>query len=471
MRKLLINAAIVGLLALPTASWATNGYWSTGYGTKSKAIAGACVAMRFGAMCAAANPGSLVFVGSRVEAGLAVFSPSRGFTANDDMESPPENYAFIPPGEYESENEHFLIPHFAYNHMINERSSIGVAIGANGGMNTEYGSPDNPNYPFPAIFSAFNPSNQEGMNQLPGIEQFDATSPTGVDLMQLFIGVTYSYKLNENHGVGITPIFAIQSMEVQGLEPFKMFSKHPDYVTGNGRDISYGGGLRVGWSGEIAEGLILGASYQTELWMSRFDEYKGLFAEEGKFNTPANLDLGFSYKFAPKWTFAFGYQRIFYGDIKAVSNRSDIVFSSDRLGPDAVAMMSDAGLQVASGMGDNPALGSDNGLGFGWDDLNVLKFGLQWEYSPTWTFRAGYSHAGNTFEGSQALFNIIAPATVKDHYTFGFSHAIRDNHEISFAFTYADNKKVYGTNPNTGPQTGYLEMNQWEAELGWSMKF
>ena len=471
MKKQYLQAAVFTALALPVTSWATNGYWSTGYGTKSKAIAGACVAMRFGAMCSAINPGSLAFVGNRMEAGAAVFAPSRGFTANADLEMPPQNFAFIPPGEYESDNDYFLIPHFGYNRMLDEHSAIGVAIGANGGMNSEYGAPDNPMFPLPAVFSAFNPSNRPGMGQIPGIENFDATSPTGIDMMQLFIGVTYSRKLNEQHGIGVTPILAVQSMEVQGLEPFKMFSKHADYVTGNGRDFSYGGGLRVGWSGEAADGLLLGASYQTRMWMSKFDEYKGLLAEEGGFDIPPNMDLGFSYKFDPAWTFAFGYQRIFYSDVKSIGNSSDMVFTPDRMGPETVAMLAGMGMPTAPGMGGNPALGSDNGLGFGWDDIDIFKFGLQWMYSPVWTFRAGYSRASDAFPSSQALFNVLAPATVTDHYTFGFTRTLKNKHEINLALTYAANAKIHGQNPNTGPQTGYVEMNQWELELGWAMRF
>ena len=75
--------AALMLLSFSVSGIATNGYWSHGYGPKSKSIAGACVAMSFGAMCAASNPGSLAVVGNRLEIGAALFMPSRGFTADD----------------------------------------------------------------------------------------------------------------------------------------------------------------------------------------------------------------------------------------------------------------------------------------------------------------------------------------------------------------------------------------------------
>ena len=174
------------IVALSSNVYATNGYWSYGYGAQSKSMAGACVAMTFGAMCAASNPASMVHVGNRIDFGFSYFVPTRGFTANNDA-SP--NAASIPPGTYESSNDWFLIPHIGYNYMLDANSAIGISIGGNGGMNTEYGS---------AIFRNFSNPNDPSTQ---------ASSPTGVDLKQMFIGVTYSRKINEQHSLGINPHF------------------------------------------------------------------------------------------------------------------------------------------------------------------------------------------------------------------------------------------------------------------------
>ncbi len=420
----------LGLLLATTLvmpAHATNGYWTHGYGPKSKSMAGACVAMSFGSMCAASNPASMALVGNRMEFGAALFSPHRGFTADNNAQTPP--FASIPPGEYESDNELFLIPYFGYNRVLDENSSLGITVGANGGMNTEYNN---------AVFRNF------------GMGPFQASAPAGVDLKQMFVGVTYARKLDGGHSVGITPILALQAFEAYGLEPFKPFSKHPDKLTNNGTDYAYGGGLRAGWLWQATPELKIGASYQTRLWMSKFEEYKGLFAEEGDFDIPPNLDLGFSYKIRPELTFAFNYQKILFSDVKAVHNRADLVFSPALMGK---------------------GLGTDDGLGFGWDDVDVFKFGVQWEYNPEWTFRAGFSKASQPITATQSLFNTLAPAVVTKHFTFGFGKKFGPNRELNAAFTYAPNETVYGTNPNTGPQTGHLQMDQWEIEIGWTMQF
>lgn len=419
------TGVLVGAMALAGSSLATNGYWTHGFGPKSKSMAGACVAMSFGAMCAASNPGSLAVVGNRFEMGMAVFSPDRGFKADDNAMSPP--YASMPAGTYESANDLFFIPHVAYNQMLDEVSSIGFAFGGNGGMNTEYGSD---------VFRNFN--NPMG----------SATSPAGVDMMQAFLGITYSRKLNEQHSIGITPIVAVQAFEAYGLEPFKALSVAPDKVTGNGHDYAYGGGIKFGWLWQVNSQLNIGASYQSRLWMTEFDDYKGLFAEGGDFDVPSNLDLGFAYKATPDVTLAFNYQRINYSEVAALGNAADMAFVEPK-----------------------PYLGCDDCLGFGWDDVNVYKFGVQWVLDPEWTVRAGYSYASDTFSGSQALFNIIAPAVVKEHFTFGFGKTLSPNSELNVAFSYMPENTVYGTNPNTGPQTGSISMDQWEIEVGWATRF
>ena len=136
-----------------------------------------------------------------------------------------------------------------------------------------------------------------------------------------------------------------------------------------------------------------------------------------------------------------------YEDIKALSNPADLV--------------------MAPG---TPVLGSDDGLGFGWKNQNVYKFGVRYKYSPDLTFRAGYSHGSQVVPSDQALFNVLAPAVVQDHFTFGVSKTLASNNEIHFSLMYSPEEEVHGQNPNTGPQTGHLYMSQWDIEIGWVFK-
>jgi long-chain fatty acid transport protein len=411
-------------LALMSPSHGTNGYSPTGFGTSNKGIVGAGVALPQDALAAATNPAGMALLGHRLDVGAAIFNPNHGFTANDDAQTPP--FPSIPPGRYKSQKDLFLVPHFGWNRPLDDKSTIGVSIGGNGGMNTDYDA---------AIWRNFdNPPT--------------ASAPTGVDFAQLFVGFTYAREVAPGHYLGITPILAAQRFRAEGLEPFRGLSTSPTRVTNNGYDYAWGYGLRVGWLGQLSDRLNLGVSAQTRLEMTRFEDYEGLFAERGDFDTPATITAGLAYEVTPSVTLVFDWQRIFYSDVKALGNSNNLA------------------------LGPGNLLGADNGLGFGWDDINIYKFAVQWAYSPRWIFRAGYSHADQLFENGESLFNVLAPATVQSHASLGLTYHVDKRNSVSLAYTRAFPNRIRGQNQNfTGPQTGHVEMDQHELEVSWGIRF
>ncbi len=435
----------LGLTLTIHSAWATNGYIPYGFGTKSKGMAGVGVALPLDTMGAAVNPASMVLLGERLDLGAALFAPSRSYTAHDDASF---GYPAFATGTFDSDKDYFLIPHVGYNYMLDKQSSIGISIAGIGGMNTEY--------PYD-VFSAFNPrfppnTPDTSLIGQPIPNMPTASSPAGVNLMQLFVGVTYARQLNAVHNVGITPIFAVQRFKAYGLEPFMGVSAYPNQVTNNGYDESYGGGVRIGWLGQFNEQWSVGASYQTRLWMSKLEEYKGLFANGGEFDVPPHLTLGVAYQATPALTLAFDIQHIFYSDIDAVANTHATYLTDANYNPVTV-------------------LGTEDGLGFGWDDMTVAKLGVAWQLRPDFTVRAGYSHANQVIPSSEGLFNIIAPAVIQDHWTLGFTSQINAANELNFSFAYMPTEHVCGTNVNTGNQSGCIQMNQYELELSWGLRF
>jgi len=416
MQKLSVLAlATLMLIAFAAGNaFATNGYFSNGYSLESKSMAGAGVALPQGSLDASSNPASMVFVGKRIDVGLSFFNPNRKYTVTGNPSPPP---AFgLTPGSQDSDSKWFIIPSFGFNWMIDDKSSVGVSIYGNGGMNTNYDT-----------------------------STFYGSSPTGVDLIQLFIAPTYARKIAAKHAFGITPIFAYQSFEAKGLQAFSDFSSRPDKLTNNDHDSSYGFGLKVGYLGEILPKLNIGASVQTKILMSKFNSYKGLFAEQGDFDIPATTTVGLAYKVTPDLTVALDWQKIYYSDVNAINNPflPNIMVSQ---------------------------LGNDNGAGFGWKDINVIKVGVQWESSKEWTWRAGYSYGEQPIPNSEVLFNILAPGVIKHHATLGLTKTMGNN-ELKFALMHAFNEKVKGTNPLDPAQQIEVKMNQWEISAGYTWKF
>ncbi|MCB2102447.1 MAG: outer membrane protein transport protein [Rhodobacterales bacterium] len=400
-------AAAAALSYVQTAQ-ATNGAYSHAFGTRAKGMAGAGTALAQDAIAAGVNPAAMAFVGNRVDVGIEAFMPDREYSSNG---------AAFPITGAESDNKLFLVPDLGVNYEISEKGSLGISIAGNGGMNTEYPK---------TVFAG-------------------GSIPTGVDLSQMFVGVTYAHKLTPNHAIGVTPVFAAQRFKAYGLEPFAGQSTSPGNLTGRGYDYSYGGGFALGYQGKLSDTFRVGVGYISHMYMTPFDKYKGLFAEQGDFDIPPVLNAGVAWEFLPGWTVAADYQRIFYEDVKSISN-------------------------VHTNLPLN--LGSNGGGGFGWQNMNVAKLGLQWVATDALTLRAGASYNTSPFEGDQILFNVLAPAVVRVHASVGATWAFNENHEVSFAYTRAFSNTKSGQGPAAfGGALVNLRMDQHDLAVGYTYKW
>lgn len=430
--KRLLALAVSAACLAPATALATNGYFSHGYGTHSKGLAGAGAALPMSSMDAATNPANMVHVGDRIDAGVALFSPQREYTV-DGMPSGGAGTFPLEPGNIESDSDYFLIPHIGWNKMLNDESSVGVTVYGNGGMNTDYPAHDNP--------VRNNPPGQCPSGTF-------CAGKTGVNLEQLFVNGSYARKINDNASWGLSAIAVYQRFKADGLGSFAPYSSDPANLSNRGNDDSFGFGARLGVQGEVAPGLRLAAAYQTEMEMDEFDKYKGLFAEQGGFNIPASAVLGLAFDVTPSSTLVFDIQKIFYSDINSIGNHM-----LPALAPGS--------------------LGTNDGPGFGWDDMTVYKLGYQWGSSDDWTWRVGVSTGDQPIPNSEVMFNILAPAVMEEHITFGFTKAVGTSNEFNFAAMYAPKSSVKGANPLEAPgqQTIELEMVQYELEASYSWKF
>jgi long-chain fatty acid transport protein len=421
LKGILICSVIlmVGIVFVAQRAYATNGYFANGYGVNDQGLAGAGVALPQDSLDAAVNPANMAFLGKRYDFGLAFFNPNRQYTVTGNPSGFPGTFG-LAPGTVKSNSTLFVIPSFGANWLIDDKSSFGLSIYGNGGMNTDY------------------PTNT-----------FGGSEPTGVDLMQLFIAPTYARKLAPQHAIGITPIFAMQRFSAKGLQAFSAFSSDPNNLTNNGYSYSYGIGARIGYQGAIVPDVLnLGLSYQTRTYMSEFDKYKGLFAEQGDFDIPSNWTAGLAVKATPELTFLFDVQWINYSEVKAINNP---------LLPNLMTAQ----------------LGNDGGAGFGWKDMWIYKVGVQWKSSKEWTWRAGYSFGTQPIPSSEVLFNILAPGVIQEHVTAGFTKAMTDNQDLNVAVTRALANTVNGPNPLEAPgqQNIQLKMDQWQLAASYSWKF
>lgn len=409
----------LALIGLASPALATNGYFSHGYGTISKGMAGTGVAWSQDAIAAAANPAGMSFVADRLDVGLEWFSPRREYEVTGNPAGAPPQFFYLQPGTYESSSEHFPIPHFGYKRDLDDKQSLGLTVFGNGGMNTDY--------------------NQDPMGPYYG-------GSAGVNLEQLFLMGTWSLKLDDKQAIGIAPIVAYQRFEAKGLSNFAMFSSDPANLNDNGTDESWGYGVQIGWQGQVTEQLRLGASYRSRIYMSEFDDYAGLFAEQGDFDIPPMFNVGLAWQ-GGRHHVLFDVQHVSYSEVDAVGNSIQPL------------------LQQQSRLGD------DNGAGFGWDDMTTYKLGYQLDLSEDTQLRAGVSYGEQPIPDEEVLFNILAPGVQEWHYTLGMTTALNDKWDLSAMAFYSPEEEVKGDNPLGPGQTIALRMYQIGTSVSFAYKF
>ncbi len=427
------NLALVLLLLLPISVFATDGYFRHGYGVKYSAIGGSGTALSLSSIGTVTNPAGLAFLGNRYDVNIGLFSPSRSFTVTGNPSMMDGTFGLMP-GTVESESEYFPMPTLGANWMLNETMALGVVFYANGGMNTDYPT---------AVF--LDPNSET----------------TGINLEQMFLGVTYAIEFIKGHSLGISPIIAYQRFNAKGLYNFSGFSQDPTALTGNKKSSSTGFGGRIGYMGKILPCLTFGISYQMKTDMGEFEEYRGLFAESGDFDIPASWNAGIAVVPAKNWTIAADVKQILYSGVKSVNNVLDPMTLSPAF-PDG-----------QGGYVPNPnfaALGTENGAGFGWDDVMAYKFGVIYDGIEGWSFMAGFSHSDNPIPDSEVLLNILAPGVTQNHITCGVTKQLDNNNEITLGFMYAPDGSAKGVNPldPAANQSVELNMSQWQLEIGYA---
>ena len=420
-------AAALALGAALIPAHATNGYFSHGYGVKSKGMAGAGVALAQDAFAGANNPAQSAFAGNRYDVGVDLFMPEREMS---------RTFGPMTLHKAKSEEERFWIPEFGINQSINSNLAMGLTIYGNGGMNTTY-----PSQPALCVF---------GSSQMtPGSNAMCGQGRLGVNLEQLIVAPTVAYQLDAQHSVGLSPLLVYQTFKAYGLQAFSPMtpSQSPQHLSDQGKDSSSGLGVRLGYLGRLNDMVSLGASYSPKINMSKFSAYKELFAEGGDFDNPANYTLGLALKATPALTIALDYQNIQYSGVRSIGNSS---------------------ANTAMGMG---VLGSAQGSGFGWQDVGVVKLGVQWQASDAMTVRAGYSQGDNPIRAQDVSFNILAPGVIEKHVTLGVTMKLDAKSEVSGSYMHALSNSVTGNSFFGNGIQETVTMKQNSLGIQYSRKF
>ncbi len=400
----------VTAVAASSIAHATDGYFLDGVGARSKALGGAGVADGTDATSAALNPAGIVHADNEADLAASVFLPFREFTGSGGP-------GFTPLGKVESDRNAFLLPNIAINWKTIGNpyfDAVTLSLSGNGGMNTTY----------PAAANVF------------------GAGKAGVDLQQMLLSVAVAKKFG-NVSVGVAPIVALQIFQADGLQNFG--------VQNEGKDHEFGAGVRAGVEWSVLPSFRVGVAGSSPIWTNPFTRYKGLFADGGDFDIPANVQAGIAVDVSPAVTLLVDYRHIWFSDTDSVGDPSTLLLQG-------------------------VPLGAKNGPGFGWSDVDSIKAGIEWKYSPKLTLRAGYSYNTQPLNSRDVELNILAPAVIQHHITGGFAYRWSDNVDFELAAVYAPREHVSGTElpPPLGGGAGHtidLSMEQFEVTAGLKYRF
>ncbi len=414
-----VSLTALSLAVSAGVAHATEGYFIEGASARDQGLAGIDSANPGDSLTIGNNPAGLVDVGTQFNGDISVFMPWRGYTASGTM--------LTAPGNVDSERNAFVLPTLGYSHQIDGEQAWGVGMVGNGGMNTTY----------PA--ATFNPNCPPGSA---GSGVF-CMGRAGVDLNQGLIYVGYAHRFG-NFEVGIAPVLGIQVFSAYGLGAFNMFglSSAPAFLSDRSPSYSVGAGVRAGAIYHFNSALSVSVQGSTPIWSTNFANYQGLFAQGGSFDIPATIGAGVSYKVMPTLAVMADYKHIFYSGTASISNPMTPLIPG------------------------SASLGTANGQGFGWRDVDVFGLSFEWNYSDRLTLRAGYAYSTQPITAANVMLNLLAPGTVTSHIGAGFSYLVTHNSQVDFSALYSPRVGVSGQ--EYIPGFGYnpaSNINIWLSEL------
>lgn len=386
------NAAWLSLcMLLPLQAGATLGVFEHGSGIKSLGEGGISYTAGEESTVITANPALAAGLGERFDVGMDELTPDARASISGNSLGPDQ--------AYDSDAHHFYpIPQGGVTMPLAPLWAAGATLYA-GGLGPDYSQSPYARFASPANAAA--------------------SQSASLTLKISGLCLALAHELLPGQSLGAAVNVQHEGMNVKGLSSFAAFSESPGNVSDIGEHGAWGGSLSFGWNGSITPWMTAGASYRSKSWSQRISAYRGLLPDQGLLELPAIYGGAVAFKPLPRLQIALEFERSEYGARHAFGNSVDLLYQGQ-------------------------LLGSSDGPGFGWTNQNAYKLGLSWQAIPRLVLRAGYVYSPANFPPSQTLFNAMAPATLKDHYTAGGTWSLRRGYELSGYLGLAGRNKVGG---------------------------
>jgi len=435
IRKTCVAAATLALMS-PLAALATNGMQLEGYGPIAAGMGGVAMALDNGVAAAANNPATLGLMSGKARLDLALGHLGPRVTSS------------AGPMGARSGGTAYEMPAFGYARRSGD-IVYGLAVFAQGGMGTDYAADS-----FLAMGSGQGVRSELGVGRLIAPLAWKLSKDLTIGGSIDFVWSTLDLKMAASGaqlgqmvtGAGGNLAMALPAL---GGAPWARV----DFTDGSkfsGEAMSTGWAGKLGFHYQLSPELALGGSWHSKTSLRDMKTSDGGaslsafggFKDGGRltvqdFQMPSQTALGIAWQASPTLMLAADVKRIGWAD----------VMKSFRMRYDSQGMGGDVSFALPQN----------------WQDQTVTAVGLAWQASPSLTLRAGYNHAGNPIPAMYV--NPLFPATVKSHYSAGFSLAVGDSSELSAAVTKAPASTVTA---GSGVTISHSQLN---AQLMFSLRF
>ena len=252
--------------------------------------------------------------------------------------------------------------------------------------------------------------------------------------MMMQISFTWAFEVTDRFSIGLQPNFNYEALEL-APNPLAVPSRTKGYpISDSASAIGFGG--QIGLFYDSPSGFKIGASYKTQQYFDEFDfkstYLDGTDADNVKFtmNYPAIYSIGLGYS-KGSWDIALDYRYVDYEGTEGFE---------------------DSGWQISQ---EGPTTGFPTGAvnGFGWQNINVVSFGLQFKGVKRLPLRIGYTYSSNPIDDELAFFSTPATAVIANAFQFGLSYEFSDGFTLDAVYHYGmSDGKTSGNLLNPTPQ-------------------
>ncbi|HCM75666.1 MAG TPA: hydrocarbon degradation protein [Cytophagales bacterium] len=226
------------------------------------------------------------------------------------------------------------------------------------------------------------------------------------DYMLMQVGVTYAYQLSDNFSIGIQPTFNYAGLE---LIPNPTSSPGLAGYPKSDQASAIGYGAQVGVLYNSGTGLKLGAAYKSPQFFSDF-EFNNTYLD----NSTA-LSNTFRMDYPSIISVGTGYSK---GVVDLALDYRYVTYS---------------GTEGFEAKGWTPS-GSVNG--FGWKDMSIVSFGVQYKGVERLPLRVGYTYNTNPIDSELTFFSSPATAVIKNAFQVGMGYEFSDRVNINGVYHY-----------------------------------